>query len=326
MSRKNKQLLACVATLTRQRPKMLEALLRSWSSLIIPEEVTVTFLVIENDTEERSKDLIQTLHPIFKSSKLVYALETEPGIPFARNHAARESLKMESDILLFVDDDEEVASDWLEKIIQGYRSSKAKLIGAPLRARLPEENLTLLQRLMFTNIKSRYRKKEMRASRRASLEGTSGVTIVTNNWLADTSLFSEHNIWFDESMRHTGGTDSKFCSEVIAQNIPTAWVRDAYVYETIPPERLSFLYQYRRARDQSNTNFRRKNNGTVRLNMVLVTSILIKLIAVVGLILTLPFTAGRTLMTLARALGWIAGRAGAIAGSESNLYSNTTGN
>ena len=146
---------------------MLEALLRSWSSLIIPEEVTVTFLVIENDTEERSKDLIQTLHPIFKSSKLVYALETEPGIPFARNRAARESLKMESDILLFVDDDEEVASDWLEKIIQGYRSSKAKLIGAPLRARLPEENLTLLQRLMFTNIKSRYRKKEMRASRRA---------------------------------------------------------------------------------------------------------------------------------------------------------------
>ena len=305
---------------------MLEALLRSWSSLIIPEEVTVTFLVIENDTEERSKDLIQTLHPIFKSSELVYALETEPGIPFARNRAARESLEMESNILLFVDDDEEVASDWLEKIIQGYRSSKAKLIGAPLRARLPEENLTLLQRLMFTNIKSRYRKKEMRASSRASLEGTSGVTIVTNNWLADTSLFSEHNIWFDESMRHTGGTDSKFYAEVIAKNIPTAWVRDAYVYETIPPERLSFLYQYRRARDQSNTNFRRKNNGTVRLNLVLVTSILIKLIAVVGLILTLPFTAGRTLMTLARALGWIAGRAGAIAGSESNLYSNTTGN
>ena len=305
---------------------MLEALLRSWSSLIIPEEVTVTFLVIENDTEERSKDLIQTLHPIFKSSELVYALETEPGIPFARNRAARESLEMESNILLFVDDDEEVASDWLEKIIQGYRSSKAKLIGAPLRARLPEENLTLLQRLMFTNIKSRYRKKELRASRRASLEGTSGVTIVTNNWLADTSLFSEHNIWFDESMRHTGGTDSKFYAEVIAKKIPTAWVRDAYVYETIPPERLSFLYQYRRARDQSNTNFRRKNNGTVRLNLVLVTSILIKLIAVVGLILTLPFTAGRTLMTLARALGWIAGRAGAIAGSESNLYSNTTGN
>ena len=305
---------------------MREALLRSCSSLIIPEEVTVTFLVIENDTEERSKDLIQTLHPIFKSSELVYALETEPGIPFARNRAARESLEMESNILLFVDDDEEVASDWLEKIIQGYRSSKAKLIGAPLRARLPEENLTLLQRLMFTNIKSRYRKKELRASRRASLEGTSGVTIVTNNWLADTSLFSEHNIWFDESMRHTGGTDSKFYAEVIAKNIPTAWVRDAYVYETIPPERLSFLYQYRRARDQSNTNFRRKNNGTVRLNLVLVTSILIKLIAVVGLILTLPFTAGRTLMTLARALGWIAGRAGAIAGSKSNLYSNTTGN
>ncbi len=326
MSRKNKQLLACVATLTRQRPKMLEALLRSWASLIIPEKVEVTFLVIENDIEEHSRNLIQTFQPMPKSSKLAYALETEPGIPFARNRAAQKALEIRSDLLLFVDDDQEVAKDWLKKMIQGHRDSKALLIGAPLRARMPEKKLSLFQRLMFINLKSRYRKKEMRASRRASLEGTSGVTIVTNNWLADTSLFSEHNIWFDETMRHTGGTDSKFYAEVIAQNLPTAWVQDAYVYETIPPERLSFIYQYRRARDQSNTNFRRKNNGTVRLNLVLVTSILVKLIAVLGLILTLPITAGRTLMTLARALGWIAGRIGALNGSKSTLYSSTTGN
>lgn len=326
MSRKNKQLLACVATLTRQRPKMLEALLRSWSSLMIPEKVKVTFLVVENDTEERSKDLIQTLRPAFKNCDLVYALETEPGIPFARNRAATESIEIGSDLLLFVDDDEEVPRDWLQKIIQGYRNSEAKLIGAPLRARRPEENLTFLQKLMFTNLKSRYRKKERRASRKASLKGTTGVTIVTNNWLAETSLFSEHNIWFDESMRHTGGTDSKFYAEVIAKGLQTAWVQGAHVYETIPPERLSFLYQYGRARDQSNTNFRRKNNGTVRLNLIVLTSILIKLIAVIGLILTLPITAGRTLMTLARALGWIAGRIGAIAGSKSTLYSSTTGN
>ena len=293
---------------------------------MIPEKVKVTFLVIENDTEERSKDLIQTLRPAFKNCDLVYALETEPGIPFARNRAATESIEIGSDLLLFVDDDEEVPRDWLQKIIQGYRNSEAKLIGAPLRARRPEENLTFLQKLMFTNLKSRYRKKERRASRKASLKGTTGVTIVTNNWLAETSLFSEHNIWFDESMRHTGGTDSKFYAEVIAKGLQTAWVQGAHVYETIPPERLSFLYQYGRARDQSNTNFRRKNNGTVRLNPIVLTSILIKLIAVIGLIITLPITAGRTLMTLARALGWIAGRIGAIAGSRSTLYSSTTGN
>ena len=239
---------------------------------------------------------------------------------------SKKTIEIGSDLLLFVDDDEEVPRDWLQKIIQGYRNSEAKLIGAPLRARRPEEHLTFLQKLMFTNLKSRYRKKERRASRKASLKGTTGVTIVTNNWLAETSLFSEHNIWFDESMRHTGGTDSKFYAEVIAKRLQTAWVQGAHAYETIPPERLSFLYQYGRARDQSNTNFRRKNNGTVRLNPIVLTSILIKLIAVIGLILTLPITAGRTLMTLARALGWIAGRIGAIAGSKSTLYSTTTGN
>ena len=148
---------------------MLEALLRSWSSLIIPEKVTVTFLVIENDTEECSQDIFKILQPMFKGSKLAYALETESGIPFARNRAAREALEIGSDLLLFVDDDEEVARDWLKKIIKGYRNSEAKLIGAPLRARRPEEKLTLLERLMFINLKSRYRKKETRASRKASL-------------------------------------------------------------------------------------------------------------------------------------------------------------
>ena len=244
---------------------MLKALLFSWSSLIIPKEISVTFLIVENDIKEKSNSIIQTLRPLFDNSNLSYILEKELGIPFARNCAARKALEIKSDLLLFVDDDQEVASDWLEKMIQGYRSSKALLIGAPLRARLPEEKLSIFQRLMFINLKSRYKRKELRASSKASLKGTPGVTIVTNNWLADTSLFSEHNIWFDESMRYTGGTDSKFYAEVIAKNLPTAWVQDAHVYETIPKERLSFIYQYKRARDQSNTNFRRKNSSLCRM-------------------------------------------------------------
>ena len=127
-------------------------------------------------------------------------------------------------------------------------------------------------------------------------------------------------------MRHTGGTDSKFYAEVIEKNIPTAWVTDAYVYETISEDRLSFLYQYERARDQSNTNFRRKNKGNVRLNLMVLASILMKSFAVAILIITLPISLGLTLMTTARSLGWIAGRIGAIMGSESSLYSKTTGN
>ena len=326
MSRENKPLLVCIATLTRRRPKMLEALIRSWSSLKIPDKVSPVFVVIENDDEEKSKSVIQNLEPLFNKGRLTYALEKEPGIPFARNRAAQEAINISADLLLFVDDDEEVDIKWLENIIAGYRNSDAKLIGAPLRAKKPKKKLNMIQNLMFKNINNRYQKKEKRASSKTAQGGTPGVTIVTNNWLAETTLFSKHNIWFDESMRHTGGTDSKFYAEVIEKNIPTAWVTDAYVYETISEDRLSFVYQYERARDQSNTNFRRKNKGNVRLNLMVLASILMKSFAVAILIITLPISLGLTLMTTARSLGWIAGRIGAIMGSESSLYSKTTGN
>src|SRR5690606_25879411 len=110
-------------------------------------------------------------------------------------------------------------------------------------------------------IEARYAKKEMRARQRATLNSTKGVTIVTNNWIAETALFKDHNIWFDESMRFTGGTDTKFYSHVVTAGFVTGCVADAYVYEAISTERLSFSYQYKRARDQSNTQIRRKHEA-----------------------------------------------------------------
>ena len=156
MSRENKPLLVCIATLTRRRPKMLEALIRSWSSLKIPNKVSPVFVVIENDDEEKSKSVIQNLEPLFNKGRLTYALEKEPGIPFARNRAAQEAINISADLLLFVDDDEEVDIEWLENIIAGYRNSDAKLIGAPLRAKKPKKKLNMIQNLMFRNINTVY--------------------------------------------------------------------------------------------------------------------------------------------------------------------------
>ena len=127
---------------------MLEALIRSWSSLKIPDKVSPVFVVIENDEEEKSKSVIQNLEPLFNQGSLTYALEKEPGIPFARNRAAQEAINISAELLLFVDDDEEVDIKWLENIIAGYRNSDAKLIGAPLRAKKPKKKLNMIQNLM----------------------------------------------------------------------------------------------------------------------------------------------------------------------------------
>ena len=314
-----------VAVLTRQRPRMLISLLASWRKTQIPAHCTVRFLVVENDTAPHSRDLVEREADSFENATLAHVLETETGIPFGRNCAARQALVNGSTLLAFVDDDEVVATDWLVKLIAGYRASQAVLLGAPLRAGACVPEAGRLARIMHRNIASRYARNEKRAAAKATLNSTPGVTIVTNNWLAETTLFQQHDIWFDEALRYTGGSDAEFYNVVKTKGLTTGWVSDAFVYETIPIERLSFTYQYARGRDQANSHFRRKLAQNPKKSWELLALVPIKAIIAVGLAIGIPLTGGRTLLACARSAGWISGRIGAVRGRKSTLYLKVTG-
>jgi GT2 family glycosyltransferase len=314
-----------VSALTRRRPEMLGALIGSWGAMDLPERTRVTFLIVENDNAPRSREIIETYDSLANGAQLMYVHEPELGIPFGRNRAAKEAIALGADLLAFVDDDEIVARDWLVEMIAAYRASDAVLIGGPLRVKHTPRKLSMLDRLMDRCIARRYMRKEARAARRATLDGTPGVTIVTNNWLGETAIFSEHGIWFDERMRFTGGTDSKLCAEVKAAGLPTGWAHRAAVYEEIPLERLSVAYQFKRGRDQSSTNFHRKLEARPAAKYSVLVAVPIKLVMVTGLVLALPFTGGRTLLDAVRTSGWIVGRIDALRGRRSSLYKTVTG-
>ncbi|WP_315899386.1 glycosyltransferase [Leisingera aquaemixtae] len=314
-----------VAALTRQRPAMLAALVRSWGEMDIPEGCEVRCLVVENDTVPCSESVVQEAGSMPNGVALDYVLETELGIPFGRNRAAKEAIANGSDILAFVDDDETVAQDWLVRLTEGFRASGAMLAGAPLRAAPVHEGASLVQRLMHANIANRYLRKENRAARKASLQDSGPVTTVTNNWMADLRLFTEHGLWFDEAMRMTGGTDAKFHAETRAKGLPVGWVKDAFVYEEIPQQRLSFWYQALRARDQVNTNLRRKFDESFGTGLARMMALPLKALLLVGLLLVLPFQPQQRLMDVARTLGWVLGALGILVGYRSELYHKVTG-
>ncbi len=314
-----------VAALTRGRPQMLERLILSWGQMDVPDNATVRCLIVENDDTALSEQIVLKHKLLANGLALDYVLETELGIPFGRNRAAKEAIAAGHDLLAFVDDDEYVAQDWLVRLLDGYRNSHAVLLGAPLRCAPAQDGLTSMQRLMHRNIKQRYDQKEARAAKLASLNETPRVTVVTNNWLAETRLFDKDGIWFDENMRFTGGTDSKLCAEVKAAGFKVGWVADAHVYEIIPEDRLSFGYQFARARDQSNTHFARRIERQPFARYSVILRVPIKLIEITVLTIALPLTKGRTLLKIARSSGWLVGRIGASFGRQSSLYRTTTG-
>ena len=314
-----------VAAGTRNRPEMLAELIASWAGMERPEGTEVTFLVVENDEAARCEGLVTVRAAAFPGGALRYVHEPELGIPFARNRAAREAIALGADLLAFVDDDETVAADWLVRLVAAYRGRELRLLGGPVRVAPLPPGAGLAQRMVYRGVTDRYARKEAKAARRHAAGTDDGVTIVTNNWLGELTLFTEDGIWFDEEMRFTGGTDAKFHADARRRGIATGWAPDAVVYETIPADRLTLGYQYRRGRDQSMTHFRRKIEDRPAARLSVLVSVPVRAVFILALALTLPFDRGARMLDIARSAGWIAGRIGALRGRSANLYEKVTG-
>lgn len=306
---------------------MLDRLLASFAQLEVPEDVTPLFIVVENDTEAQSDEVITAFRDSLPGH-LHAALETVPGIPMARNRGLDEAAALGADLVLYVDDDETVASDWLVAIVAAWRGGTAELIGGPVRLTPPDASLTGAQRSVYTGMVKRFTGKEKRAVERMAAGQVHRVTVVTNNWLCDMRLYHDLSLRFDEQLQFTGGSDTRFFREARALGVETGWAADAIVYETVPPERLTLPYQFSRGRDQSATSFGQKLVEGKWLGAT--TSILIavplKSLSLVLIALSLPITRSFGLVALFRQAGWIAGRLTRLFGRKSKLYSKTTGN
>jgi glycosyltransferase involved in cell wall biosynthesis len=314
-----------VAVLTRDRPKMLADLLTSLSKLDDPDHCELAYLVVENNQSKCQEALVRAFGPKFTTGSIHYVLETKLGIASARNRAAKEAINLDADLLVFVDDDEIVPPEWLANLVGAYRKSSAVLLGGPLRAAPLSENCTWLEKLMHKNISRRYCRNEKRAARRASLNDTPGVTIVTNNWIGQVDIFTNHKISFNENLNWSGGEDTQFYSDVRSLGLRTGWVSNAPVYETIPKDRLTFGYQFKRAKDQSNTSFKRKLSKKPSAIYTLPVSVALKTIGLLGLLFLMPLTLSTNFLTFCRTAGWIAGRISAALGATADHYRTVTG-
>jgi succinoglycan biosynthesis protein ExoM len=313
-----------ICTITRKRQELLRALLVSWARQKIPSEVCVQFLVVENNDTSDCRSIVLDSH-LAKNFRVAYVLEEQLGIPFARNRAAREAIKAQADFLAFVDDDEEVTENWLYNLVAAQRLTGALIVGGPvlvnLAGSLEQPGLTWFKKILLNGLVTRYQRKAEKAARRCARESAGEIAIVTNNWLASISIFTELNIYFDESMRFTGGTDTKWFHKAKSKGVSSVWAPDAIVLETIPVNRLSLRYQFRRGRDQSINNYnRQRRKGRLARAASLLTSSVLKSITLALSVALLPLTAGRSIVDIARIAGWITGRVYATIGIGSTLY------
>lgn len=177
-------------------------------------------IVVDNSPEGDAEAQVRAQYPGAQ-----YLHEPRPGIAAARN-AAVEAVPSDAEAVLFLDDDERAAPDWLRTLIDCANSSGADTVSGPVITHFGEDPPAWLQASGFI--------------RRIDFPtGPWNHRAATNNVLVRAHWFTSAGYRFDEAFSFIGGEDSDLFGRMQAAGAQAWWCAEAQVEEDLPAERLS---------------------------------------------------------------------------------------
>jgi hypothetical protein len=305
---------------------MLQCLLRSYAAMRVPPGVHLHFLIVENNDRLTLADIVAAFRETLPQWRVRYELEPRLGIAFARNRILDCALRGGHDLLTFVDDDEVVEVEWLVQLLAERDASNLDMVGSPVRLAPPEHGTSAWQNLIWSGIDRRTSESEARFGRLRSLDRADRIPIGTGSWMGDLAFFQRTGLRFDDGLGLAGDEDGHLWRAAKDQGARTGWTPYAVAYETVPAERLSLTYQFKRSRDLAITKYRGRFNGGSRDTLRRLPGLLIgRTLSLCFCLAAAPFTRGRSLVSAAWFAGRMAGIIGACLGHTSSHYRHTSG-
>jgi glycosyltransferase involved in cell wall biosynthesis len=315
----------CVGTVTRNRPIMLLALLNSYAAMQTPDDTQLQFVVVENNADPTITEIIERFRKSVPDCPVQYETEPRLGISFARNRVLNIAIANGCDLLTFADDDETVQPDWLVQLLAERDLGDFDIVGGPVRM-APSINAARWNRMIWNALNKHLLCHEMasRAIRKGEKAGE--LRIATGNWLGNLGFFRKSQLRFDENFGLNGGEDWWLYHDAKKMGAKTSWAPYAIAYETVPTERLTLSYYFKRSRNHCTIETRIKFHKR-RLKMLwrLPASIIARLLKLLVQLGMLPFTPGSSLVKIANYLGSIVGILQAFTPFHSPHYRKTTG-
>jgi succinoglycan biosynthesis protein ExoM len=229
-----------LAVLTYRRPVDLAEILPLLSAQAAANatgELSIRVLVTDNDPDGGARRAVEAFAA---SSEIVvdYANETTPGISAARNRALASST--ESDLLVFIDDDERPSPEWLKLLLATWRASRPAAVVGPVISTFeiePEPWITAGRFFV----------------RRRLPTGTEVDVAATNNLLLDLRLVRRWGIQFDLAFGISGGDDTMFTRQLRQAGGRMVWCNEAIVMDVVPRHRITRRWVVLRALSSGNT-------------------------------------------------------------------------
>jgi glycosyltransferase involved in cell wall biosynthesis len=232
-----------VTVATYRRPRLLADLLRSLESM--SSKRTFRVVVVDNDADASAREVA-----LSSALEVTYVVESAPGIAEARNRGLDEVTSADSAVV-FVDDDERVAVDWLDRLVDGWREQGTEVVTGPVVS-------------VFASDCPRWIVDGGFIQRPRHRTGTRISTAATNNTLLSVAAWeSAGRPRFDPSFSETGVATQR-SSRCWSAGARIAWIDEALVEEDVPADRATFRWIWRRAVRGGNVQARVQSLGTRR--------------------------------------------------------------
>ena len=218
----------CIATF--RRPELLAALLSSLETQVLPVDLAVRVIVVDNDAGETARAVVTT-HCQGSRFQVLYAVEPVQNIALARNRGVALA---EGDYIAFIDDDEQAAPDWLTQLLATRQRFEADVVFGAVEYRLPPQTPPWIKHGSFF----------------AGPRHNSGTVMSTGgfgNVLIRGVLLRTIPGPCNESFGLSGGEDHELFTRLRLQGARLVWCNEAVVWEQVGVERVRISYLARRA-------------------------------------------------------------------------------
>ncbi len=218
----------CICTYRRNR--MLERLLGRVAAQDTGGLFDISVVVVDNDVAGPARETVMRLRDEL-GLDVTYGIEPEPVIPAVRNHALRLA---RGNYIGIIDDDEFPPQDWLLLMYRAIQTFDVDGVMGPVHPFFEQTPPAWL-------IKSRIC--ERPAYRTGTLLRWNQMR--TGNVLLKKGVFDKHGLCFD--VKFAVGEDQAFFRDAMRAGCRFVAVKEAPVYEVVPPERWTKRYYLRRS-------------------------------------------------------------------------------
>lgn len=233
----------CIATY--RRPDGIKKLLQSLVNQKLDCNQNINLIIVDNDPLKSAQEPVESFLKD-KGVPFVYDVQPEKNIAKTRNKCLEHS---HSEYIAFIDDDEWAPPHWLRTLLKSIEEYEADIVFGAVLPEFPENTPAWI-------IKGRY----------FESQGITGKILTdgaSNNALIKATKKIRQLLKFDPDYGLTGGSDTELFYRLHVNGAKLIWCNEAYVYETIPIDRMAVKWLMKRSFrcGQSYARIFNKNNS-----------------------------------------------------------------